>query len=636
MSQISFKEIGLENIVLSTKSPRWEVIPNLEANLVDMVVQESDPTTEAKAIKKIFELEGDLRDFVDLVRGIAQGFRNHELSILVVDQDIDYYVVAEGNRRVLALKLLRRLVELPSFADIKRNYAYDPDDDWDEEYLAAQETVMLENYADLKNIISFEGAIYRKNVINCLVISRKDDDILWEVFFGKHLHNRQLGLRPWGKGKYFVDLLNFFPNGMQPAYEKNDEKKLEARLQRRFSKIKQDYKQAQFVLAVANTDLNDEARARKWMTKQPVAALQTNFCLIPLKKLASYHNYIGQDFKRFIFDFKYRKENYVLEFIEDDKKLVKSNQILSFIKKWFKKDVITTRRNLIKKEYEFTIAFTELIDSSVKDNPFIWQTDQISIKLADTNDSWEKYVLKKLLDIKDKQEAISSYIFSRLKRSKGFWIKTLKNLADQLSYNSRNHLKYLHSSNVTIRSIFEILVVFALFFDSDHLKQVIGWIMKFSRIKFAIQDGQEFTDREKLGVLFLENYAKIMPITWFLTKTFKDKHFSVINGMVTEILTSEKPLSLDQSSYIWNTWNKRILMNEVIHNHFQTLIKRTKKHSPILGQLNIIYDTYKLVADLLNYLDVAKINTINTLMMNVQKSLKNDEIKIISTNVTDN
>ena len=120
----------------------------------------------------------------------------------------------------------------------------------------------------------------------------------------------------------------------------------------------------------------------------PVTALQTNFCLTPLQELASYHNYIGQDFKKFIFDFKYRKANYFLKFIEDDKKLIKSDRVLNFIKEWFKKGVITTRRNLIKKEYEFAIDFAKLINKSADDNPFVWQMDQISVELAETNDSW--------------------------------------------------------------------------------------------------------------------------------------------------------------------------------------------------------------------------------------------------------
>ena len=626
MSKVSIQKIDLENVVLSFNNPRWRTIPDLKTNLINMIVQNSDKASEKRAIRKIFELEGDLRDFVDLVKSIAKGFRNYEQGIFVFQKNNKQYVVAEGSRRILALKLLRKLVELPNFLTIKRHYEYDPDDDWDEEYSVADQEKMFKNYLELKRIIDSQIVFYKSNKFDFLLIDQNKDDLLWEVLFSKHINGRQIGMRRWGLGKYFIDLLNFFPNGINSKYEKADEKWIENRLQRKLSKIKQDYKQAQFVFAVADVDWKDETRTKKWMIKQPVAALQSNFCLNLIKKLATNHNYTNEDFKKLIFNFNYDKENYRLKFINEDKKLLKKDHMLSFIREWFKKDVITTRKKLPKREYEFAIAFAELIDKPNAENPFFWHKDRISIEISSTKDLWKKYVLKKLLDVKTKQEEISQKIAHNLKKSRGFWAQTLKGLGQQLGYNARNHLRYINSSTGTVRLIFEILVVVSLFFDPDNLKLTVEWITRLSRINFQTRTGRQLGDKEKFCFLVLTNRAKIAPISWFLTKIFKQNTNSEISSTILNILSEERPLFLDQPSYILSIWKQRFLMDEVIHNYFQTLKKRAKKVSPILAHLNLIYDTYNLVTDLLNYLDISKINAIDEMMINVQKDLKDDEI----------
>ena len=633
MSIIDKRKIDLKNVALSFNNPRWQDISNLETNLIKMIIQQSDQTTEKEVVKKILELEGDLRDFVDLIRSIAKGFRDYEQGIFVVQKNSHQYVVAEGNRRVLALKLLSKLVGLPKLSEIRKNYEYDPDDDWDEEYPIADKKKYLKNYEKIKEIINSENnVISGRTEFDFLIIDEDQNEILWEVIFSKHISGMKIGLRRWGRGKYFVDLLNFFPNGMKKKYEKWEEAKIESRLQKRLTKIKIDYKHAQFVFEIANADFQDANKAKEWMKKQPVSALQQNFSLNWVKKVAENYDYNSEDFKKLIFDFTYNEENYFLKIIDDERKIVDSNRILGFIKTWFEERLITTRSSFesAKKYSEFSAAFAKLVNKLSLNNPFNWKSDQIEREFEKSEDPWRKEYLDKLLKIKSRQEDVSWLISSRLGRFNGFWVKTIKDLDEQLVYNSKNNLKYIQASSITIRSILEIIVVCSSFFNPNILRQIVEKIVKQNKVTFEIKNGAQLNFMDKFCVLFLTNYAKIMRTTWFLTRLFRKNKNNLAENMITNILDQfEEHSFMDSFKYIWN---KRFSMAEIIYNHFRMLREKMTEPSPIDEQLDIIDAIHKFVIDLLKQLDVEKLNLIDEKFAIIQTRIENNEIKVNKAN----
>ena len=356
--QINIKKLDLKNIVLSFNNPRWKDIPSLNTNLIEMIVQKSDATTEKEVIKKLLELEGNLDNFVDLIRNIANGFRDYEQGIFVVQKNSYQYIVARGNRRILALKLLNNFIKLPRLSEIRKNF------NSNDGYAFGNQKKYLENYERIKKIINLENRIYGRTEFNCWIVNKNQNEILWEIIFSKNIGGAKIGLRRWGRGKYFVDLLNFFSNGMKAKYDKLEQQRIESQLQRKLIKLKQDYKHAQFVYEIVNSDLKNSNKAKEWMKKRPVSALQSNFCLIPLKKIAQVYGYKDEDFKKFIFDFCYDEENYLLRFVDDKNKIIKSDQVLIFIKEWFEKGLITTRQNIEenKQYFNFGKAFAKLIE----------------------------------------------------------------------------------------------------------------------------------------------------------------------------------------------------------------------------------------------------------------------------------
>ena len=634
MPEINTKKLDLRKVFLSFKNPRWEPIPNLNTNLIGMIMHQSDKKTEKEVIKKLFELEGDLRDFVDLLSSIAKGFRDYEQSMFVVQKNNSQYVVAEGNRRILALKLLNKIAILPEISEIGKNYDYDPDDDWDQEYSLASEKKYLENYDKIKKIIDAANATEKRTEFNFVIINENQNYVLWEIIYSRHVSGTKIGARRWGRGKYFVDLLNFFPRGMEKKYEKFRETEIESKLQKRLTKIKMDYKQAQFVFEVANADLQDKNKAKEWMEKQAVSALQYNHCLYWLKKVAQNYDYNDKDFDKFIFKFDY-KDDYFLIFEYDEDKIIKPKEMLIFIKKWFKKNMITTRTNLVdyEKYYEFSADFGYLIGEDVTANPFFWDKDQIEKEFAKTQDQSKKKYFETLWNIKDKQEKISQQISNKFRRLKGFWAKTIKDLEQQLSYNTKNNLKYIHTSSLTVRSILEILTICSLFFDSDVLKPIVEQITKRSKIKFETENGKELDLKEKFCVLFLIKHVKISQITYFLKDLFKINKGDSVQKIIANIMDKSNFSFLDKFTYFWE---KRIFMNEIIYNHFRILRTGIKDFIPILEQLKIIEDLYGFVGVLIENLDIIKLSLVDQKIMDVNIKMKNNEIRTISINETNN
>ena len=109
---------SIDEILLSKNNPRFTVINNLNANLAEFVIQ--DTTSDLEMQKNIYyELlknEGDLSDLVRLIKNFYQfNFINENEEILLVhNPDLDKFIVAEGNRRIMLLKIINNTFNFPS------------------------------------------------------------------------------------------------------------------------------------------------------------------------------------------------------------------------------------------------------------------------------------------------------------------------------------------------------------------------------------------------------------------------------------------------------------------------------------------------------------------------------------------
>ena len=128
------KEIKLSSLKLSRFNPRYETVEKLNGKyLVDLIIKDYK-LEEQIAVEKLYSWEGDLSDFLSLLQAIKDyGFLKEEGEIILVKVE-DLYVVAEGNRRIWALKLITEALEWQFFENQYDNTNEDPNDDPDQSF----------------------------------------------------------------------------------------------------------------------------------------------------------------------------------------------------------------------------------------------------------------------------------------------------------------------------------------------------------------------------------------------------------------------------------------------------------------------------------------------------------------------
>ena len=103
-------------------------------------------------------------------------------------------------------------------------------------------------------------------IVHIKVIDDSQD--IWKSIYDKHLTGERPGMRKWSRSKYFADLLNLFPDGIN----KNSPEisgKIFKNLFREIDKIIQDFKEAQFIYACIffGESLNDTNKIDRFNNK---------------------------------------------------------------------------------------------------------------------------------------------------------------------------------------------------------------------------------------------------------------------------------------------------------------------------------------------------------------------------------
>lgn len=119
------KEIySINDILLSKNNPRFTLLESFDNDLTNIIIKDTTNETDIQTFKNLIFMEGDLSDLYKLVENIDHfGFINpSEPLVLVYNDELKKYVVAEGNRRVLVLKtIFEEKYEIPSVEEIIEN-----------------------------------------------------------------------------------------------------------------------------------------------------------------------------------------------------------------------------------------------------------------------------------------------------------------------------------------------------------------------------------------------------------------------------------------------------------------------------------------------------------------------------------
>lgn len=492
-----------DNCTVISNNPRYTVIPRIDTNLFDLFSEKTK--SEDEVVIELLSNEGDLKDFLNLIKSISKKFDSQLNKIFYIQKNGINFII-EGNRRIIAAKLLIGKIDLPDLSKLNiinsvDNFNYFNYDIDDEINYSEQNTaiIMGKNYSNILKIIKEFKEINRiENLIDDNAFEEvKSSDEIWKIVYARHISGNQIGKRSWSRSIYLLSLLNFFSDS-EILDNKESQELMEEKLQKKYNLILADYFQAIWVLnifATSNPGMS-KGKLESEIKISKVSTLQTNFCFgifnYILSKTPEY-----QEYKIFS---KNSKEKSIFKYIHSEslkkQKIViqddnfwdseKFNKVIVFIYRLFKEKKITTRTN-IRNQYELNtrreaefILFEKDSSEEITLNNVYHKLEYITadnleenIKIISKNIyESEKTEIKNifktsLINIEMISKLIDSIKFGKenLKKILGEFYYTFNKLVKELLNNSKDN--NINVCFYLVRSILELLIYKAFYTDSS-------------------------------------------------------------------------------------------------------------------------------------------------------------------------
>ncbi len=571
------KDVNINNVYLSANNPRYTLIEDINEDLTKFIVS-GDYKEQNNVFKSLLKSEGDFLELEKLLESIYKnGFENKNEPIYLVEQD-KKYIVAEGNRRLMCLKLIDGDFKLPKIEELRINYQigenklteYINDDDYEESDQQIS-TRIQKNYNNCCNFL--QKIKNNKDIINVHFNIINNSDDLWDQIYDRHLSGNKPGMREWSRSKYFADLLNIFKDGLA----KSDEPLVVLKFHREWLKVKKDFQEAQFIYSCIffnvvdeNAELPDFLKPNNdilniMINSNRISALERNHSLNKIKKLIckDIFNFDESDFYDKFFKISFIPENNRIQFISKNK--FKYQKFLSWIyEKWLEKK-ITTRdfkdnvKNDLINEIKFSIinnidlsnhlSYEKLLEI----NEFDLDTNQLN-KLISANSGYhsddEICRFRVAKNIKEKNKFFINKMKITNKFSDNEPIKVFDILKKQLSHNNQDRNYFLNAVCATLRSLFDQAIMWLLFstMKSDFEKSKFVSSVVDNGCMLRLKDPKNIEPR-KLKIIGMEiNDSNIdESLNNCLTDKTKKDEFKL---EIMDILNNE---------------NKYIILNEHIH-----------------------------------------------------------------------
>lgn len=510
----SDKKYSIDSFFLSKSNPRYTLINNLDdKSLLKFIVNQNydKDYDEKEVFNQLLYQEGDFSDLLELLKSINEiGFNNDLDPIYVIKNEnkSDHFIIAEGNRRLMCLKLISNIFKLPDFYSIesllityeneKTNNIYEFNDENPNKELFRKR----KNYEECNKLI--EEIQEKKLEIECFFKIIDDSKKIWKSIYSKHLTGEEPGLRKWSRSKYFADLLNIFPHGIS---EEND-KVLRETIKRDFKQIKQDYKNAMLVYSIIYAKENldfydnniknfaDNNVLNEMIKLNRVSALEKNHSFDKVKSYASKKilKISQKEFEETYFKIEYT-DNCIIKFRSNK---IKTDDFLKFIYEYWSKKIITTRPIKEEDEDEFVDELSMVLQG--KNFRKHLSKDELNeieeFKL--TEKSLERLIQANDIFYKEEPEILERFKlcveikknnkkFINLKKLEFTEIEiepkhVFKRLFDQYNYID---IYYINAKSATMRSILEQLIVWMRYYvieneeiKKEHIKEMMNGINK--------------------------------------------------------------------------------------------------------------------------------------------------------------
>lgn len=372
------KVSSLSEIYLSENNPRYTKTILDPKEIIDNF-RFTDATKDQNKIQNtLLNYEGDFSDLLSLFNSLKYSGYNSQFNdpiILVKDKKTNNYLVAEGNRRILALKLISETKFQFNFRSNQLHAQEENtsffDNEIDDENNVDQNK-RNKNIKEILDLISYISKENKKWEIYYRVIN--DGEELLQILYGKHLVGEKVGMRPWSRSKYYADLLINFPYGIDKN-NPNILKKIKY-LHRDPNNFVSDYKQAQFIYSIFYFKNYPDARQLEdsfehsdviyeiLYNKKGISALEYNHSYYRVKTVIKKLLHIDEEtFKKDFFDITWNEENKKINICYDKK--ITASKMFNFLYRNWQENKVTTRGAKNQEEFEESINIELLIDSNV-------------------------------------------------------------------------------------------------------------------------------------------------------------------------------------------------------------------------------------------------------------------------------
>ena len=486
-------EEKLSNVLFSENNPRFSRITDININFIDFLNQEN--RSQEEVIQTLISCEGDFSDLLDLINSINdRGFIDRESIWIVKNSKNNKYTVAEGNRRLLCLKLLLKVINLPDYCEltnIENNYSneksfYQDEKDWNDNINT--EKKKFENYEEIKKIISKSDFTKKYKKITFYLIEK--DDELWNIIYDKHLSGDKVGIRKWSRAKYFADLIQWFGKTGFKKDSKESEDILN-KINRNPKDIENDFKEAQFIYACFYFGLgeHDEGYKENEICYLNHDDILDKICfsdrISALERTHSFNKVRLLLMKYLKIDDVQKFEDIYLKITFDDRNMIKfidkkfiCRKLLNFLFKKWKQKEITTRpfkdEDKILHEVWWILnninINTKLTSDQLDDlDEFNCTIDEINkilkVNESENNNNDIKFHLERFKYAKNIKLNCNKLIESFKKKNyKSNFddyspISVFQKLIDQLNWNLQNREKYLNAVCVSLRAFWEQFII---------------------------------------------------------------------------------------------------------------------------------------------------------------------------------
>lgn len=354
------KNINLDNLFLSKNNPRYTLLNVIDDNLLDFIKEGTTEENQIEIFNRLFYSEGELNNLSELLENINEnGFKNElEPIYLIFNKEISKFIVAEGNRRIMCLKMIfNNNFTVPSFDEYKTKYSYysiKDEDNYQNEFSKIEK-----NLKKINSILNLLKNKIKSNNQEWKVFYKilGDNNFLWKTIYDKHLTGERPGMRKWSRGKYFSDLLSIFSKEF--SNNKKYLNEISTRINRSIDLIDKDFKEAQFIYYCffygnfyskdyKTDNFGNREILESILNSNRISALERTHSFNKVRKIACDEILFLPNNKYFddnYFSIKFNKLNNLIEFQDNN---ISKEKLLKFIFKKWKSNVITTRP--IKKE----------------------------------------------------------------------------------------------------------------------------------------------------------------------------------------------------------------------------------------------------------------------------------------------